>query len=94
MSSSPATVNDTLRVTVRDKGYMLLPYIYSDIMQPLALTFKSRRQSATATGPMTSAEMLKQLSNMLFKSTVIVSIKPERFEFAYNYGENKKVPVS
>ena len=83
---------DTLRVTVRDKGYMLLPYIYGDVIHPLPLSFKAVNKSH-GKGLMTSNELAKQLRTMLFKSTAIVSIKPDHYEFAYIDGENKKVPV-
>ncbi len=84
--------SDTLRVTVRDKGYMLLPYVYGDMLRPLALSFKTF-DKGSGHGQATQVEMARLIKPMLFKSTVIVSVKPERFEFSYNHGDSKRVPV-
>ena len=85
-------MTDTLRVVVKDKGYMMLPYIFGDAIQPVVLTFKNYDKG---NGHLTIAasEMLKQVKPMLFKSTQVALVKPDRLELSYNYGESKKVPV-
>ena len=83
---------DTLRVTVRDKGYMLLPYIYGDMIHPVSMVFKNY-DKGNGRGQATLSELQKLIKPMLFKSTVIASVKPDRFDFSYNYGDSKRVPV-
>lgn len=85
-------VTDTLRVVVKDKGYMFLPYMYGDAIQPVVLTFKSH-DKGNGRMAVSSSEMLKQVKPMLFKSTTVASVKPDRWEITYNYGESKKIPV-
>lgn len=85
-------VADTIRVTVRDKGYVLLPYIYGDMIHPVALVFKNY-DKGSGHAQVTLGELQKLVKPMLFKSTAIVSIKPDHFDFSYNYGDSKRVPV-
>lgn len=84
--------SDTLRVTVRDKGYALMPYLYGDMLRTVNLVFKTY-DKGNGKGLATQVELSRHIKPMLFKSTTIVSIKPDRFEFSYNHGDSKRVPV-
>ena len=84
-----SNTEDTLRVTLRDRGFSLAPYIYGGVM-PMAINF-STYDRGDGKGTVTSSELQKLINQNIFKSTKIVSLKPDRFDFTYNYGESKKV---
>lgn len=83
---------DTARVTIRDKGIMLASYLYGQGVKELKLNFKSYAKSHDRAS-VSSGEIQNLLANQLSASTKIISVKPARIDFAYNYGQSKKVPV-
>lgn len=85
-------VDDTLSVVVRDKGYSLMAYIYGDKLRRVDIPYKSYAKKS-GTGVVTAAELQKMIYKMLFSSSRIVNIKPNKFEFFYNYGQKKLVSV-
>lgn len=81
-----------IKVTIRDKGYSLMTYLYGDKLHQVKINFKNyARKSGCGIVPL--AEMQKLIYNQLFSSSRIVSIKPDKYEFFFNYGLCKKVPV-
>ena len=83
---------DTVRVTLRDKGLMLVSYQYGDGLKTINVNFKSyARLSNSFVIP--SADIQRMLYHQLSASTKISGIKSDRMEFFFNYGECKKVPV-
>ena len=87
-----SSTDDSLRVTVRYKGYMLLSYLFSGQLQPVSIMFNAF-DKGNGKGVVTSSEMQKLVYRQLYKSSKIVSVKPERFEFTYNNGDRKRVSV-
>lgn len=83
---------DTVKVTIRDKGYTLMTYLYGDIINKLNMNFHNYSHN-NGTGIVTSQDIQKQLYLQLASGSKITSVKPEKFEFFYNYGAKKKVPV-
>lgn len=83
---------DTIKVTVRDKGYILLPYVYGDVIQTINVPFPNYAKSS-GKGAITSAELQRLVRSVLYGSTTIVSVKADKLDFTYNYGLSKKVPV-
>ena len=83
---------DTVRVTVRDKGYVLLYYTYGNSIQPVKVPFNSYAKG-NMKGVVTASDFLKLLSPQLSISSKIVGAKFDKIEFTYNYGLSKKVPV-
>ncbi len=85
-------IADSIKVTIKDKGFNLLSYIGDDDVQaPVDIDFKHY-----ASEDFHSIVPVNSLSRQVFsrfKKTNVLSVKPERFEFYYNYGRNKKVPV-
>lgn len=85
-------VNDTLRVMVRDKGFAFLDYTYGRKVRPIEFDFKNH-SGKDGKGTISSSEIQKQLATVLFTSTKIVSVKPDRIDFIYDKGISKKVPI-
>lgn len=85
-------VDDTLRAIVRDKGYALAAYTYGDVIRPVLIDFKTyARQDGKGSVP--GAEIRKQLDKLLYASSTVVQLKPDRYDFFFNYGLNKRVPI-
>lgn len=83
---------DTIRVTVTDKGIVLLTYLYGDAMPEIEIDFNTHIHRNN-TGEVTGTELTKKVSSHLAASSKLVGIKPERLTFYYNFGERKSVPV-
>lgn len=81
-----------LRITLRDKGVRLLPYLYGPKPAPIIVSYKDH-QAGKGRGRFTGAELLGQLSRQFSSPTQIVRIKPDTLEFYYNFGASKRVPV-
>ena len=83
---------DTVRMTIRDKGITLLTYMYGDVLRKINVNFKTYSKS-NGTGSISSAELQTLVYQQLANGSRIVSVKPEKLEFYYNYGAKKMVPV-
>lgn len=84
---------DTVRVVVRDKGYVLATYLYDSSRLSIDVDF-GRYAQVGGKGTLSASELAKKLSHTLNASTKVVSIKPDKLAFYFNNGEKKKVPVS
>ena len=82
---------DTLRVTVGDKGWMLIRYLY-EANRNINIPFRNYDRG-NGYGIVPSSDVKRLVSLQLEKSTHLSSIKPDRIEFFYNNGERKRVPV-
>lgn len=85
--------DDTLKVTVRDKGYALAYYLYGDRISPLVIPFAAYANKQTGKGVVAAADLQKLVSQKLAASSKITAIKPDRLDFYFNYGQSKVVPV-
>lgn len=83
---------DTVRVTLRDKGLVLVSYQYGEGLRPISINFKTYAKSSNSF-VVPSADIQRLLYQQLSASTKIAGVKSDRVEFFYNYGECKKVPV-
>lgn len=83
---------DTVKVSLNDKGFVLLSYMYGDVLHPIKLNFKSYARS-TGSGSVTAAELQRMIYQQLSASTKIISSKPEKLEYFFNYGLRKRVPL-
>lgn len=81
-----------VRVTVRDKGFSLMAYLYGNKIRPVQVRFKNYAKK-TGVGTITSAELQKLITRQLFNSSNIISLKPDKYEFFYNFGLKKRMPV-
>ncbi len=85
--------DDVVRVTLRDKGFAIMSYLYAERLRPIVLNFTNYANKSHGKGLIPAADIQKQLYAQLSGSTKIVSVKPEKLEFFFNYGESKRVPV-
>ena len=82
---------DTLRVMVRDNGYNLMGYSF-DSKSPITVDFGAYHKG-DGHGIVPAAEVVKLIKTRLESSTQVLTIKPEKIDIYYNYGDYKKVPV-
>lgn len=82
---------DTLRVVVRDKGWLLMRYLYEK-NRNINIVFKNY-DHGNGYGIVPASDVKRMINQQLEMSTSISSVKPDRWEFFYNNGERKRVPV-
>ena len=83
---------DSVMVTVSDKGFNILPILYSSEVTTIDVDF-TRYQSSDGTGTISGSELRHLIEKQLPTSTKIISMKTGSLVFYYNNGEKKKVPV-
>lgn len=83
---------DTLRVTVSDKGFNILSFLYGQGHPPVDVDFEHYAK-ADGTGTVGSADVKRLVADNLPASSKIIAIKPDRLVFYFNNGESKRVPV-
>ena len=83
---------DTVRVTIRDKGIILVAYQFGDALRRIELPFRNYTHN-NGTGVIPASEIQKRIYQRLGSTSKINAIKPEKIEFYYNYGSKKQVPV-
>lgn len=86
-------MEDTVRVTVRDKGFALLAYTYGEGIRPINVNFQSAITRQSGYGVVSSQELMKMINQRFSGSTKIVQVKPDRLDFHYNYGLSRQVSV-
>lgn len=86
-------MEDTVRVTVRDKGFALLAYTYGEGIRPINVNFQSAITRQSGYGVVSSQEMMKMINQRFSGSSKIVQVKPDRLDFHYNYGLSRQVSV-
>ena len=83
---------DTVKMTIRDKGIILAAYHYGDYLKNINIRFRNYTRN-NGTGIVSAQDMQKIVYQHLLSSSKIISTKPEKLEFYYNYGTKKQVPV-
>lgn len=86
-------MEDTVRVTVRDKGFALLAYTYGEGIRPINVNFQSAITRQSGYGVVSSQELMKMINQRFCGSSKIVQVKPDRLDFHYNYGLSRQVSV-
>ena len=87
-------MTDTIRVTIRDKGFMLLGYATSHKLHPIYLDFNTYADTETGHGTVPTADLQKAVRQQLFSSSTLSAVKGDRFDFYFNFGLKKTVKVS
>lgn len=90
MTDEPA---DTVKVTVRDKGFTLVTYKYVHWFRPLTFKFATYANEDQGHGAIPAADIIKQVQSQLYGSSKLLSVKPEKLDFYFTYGASKKVPI-
>lgn len=80
---------DTVRITVRDKGFTLITYAF----RPLNFKFNNYADETEGQGVIPVADVQKQILSQLYGSSKLLQVKPSKFDFYFTYGASKKVPV-
>ncbi|MBQ8990349.1 MAG: YbbR-like domain-containing protein [Prevotella sp.] len=83
---------DTIKMTIRDKGIALAAYHYGDYLTNISIPFKNYTRN-NGTGSVSAQDLQKLVYQHLLSSSRIISTKPDKLEFYYNYGTKKQVPV-
>jgi len=83
---------DTLRLTIRDKGWVLLSYMYGEKKPELSINYKNYDRG-NGGGIVSHADIKRLAQQHLASSSSVTAVKPEKLEFFYNNGERKRVPV-
>ena len=85
-------VDDTIKVSIRDKGYILLAYRYGLISKPISIDYRHYTPKDEK-GTVTTSELQKLIYQQLAKSSRITSMKPDRLVYYYTRGKSKTVPL-
>ena len=85
--------SDTVYVTVRDKGFTLVTYLYTNRIIPILIDFDSYADKGDGKGVVPLSDLQKMISQRLSGSSKITSIKSHSLPFFFNYGQSKRVPV-
>lgn len=83
---------DTVRITVRDRGVLLLTYMYGDHLNGIEASFKNY-DLGNGNGSISGNEINKLIQQHLSSSAKIINSKPDKLKFYYNTGACKRVPV-
>ncbi|MCH3995558.1 MAG: YbbR-like domain-containing protein [Prevotella sp.] len=86
-------LEDTVYVTIRDKGFQLLAYSTSKSIQPVSVPFSAYAQKDTGHGNVPIGDIKASIYLQLFKSSKITQFKPGKLDFYFNFGLSKVVPV-
>ena len=84
---------DTMRVTVRDKGWFIAALIYGNRVRPVYIDFPTYSKNSNGECSVPTLDLIKQVVQMLSGSARITAAKPDKIEFFFSYGESKRVPV-
>lgn len=83
-----------LNVTVRDKGTVLLRYMYTENNKSLELDYLDYDMGELSGRTIIPVPMIQEKVQMRYlSSSVVTSVKPDTLEYYYNRGNKKKVPV-
>lgn len=86
-------ISDSVRVTVRDKGYMLVTYTTSHKLRPVSINFNTYANKQAGNGTVPIADLQKAIKQQLQPSSTITAIKADQLEFYFNYGRKKRVRI-
>ncbi|MCM1107465.1 MAG: CdaR family protein [Clostridium sp.] len=85
---------EELSVTVKDKGTVLMNYLYGPSFSPVQVDFaKYEDNRLSGRVQLMPADIQRNIYAQLLTSSRIVSVKPDTLEFFFNRGMYKKVPV-
>lgn len=86
-------IDDTLTVTVRDKGYAHFSYAFGTKIRPINLNFNTYANKETGNGQVPISDVQNIVYQRLYSSSRITQIKPDKLDFYFNFGLSRKLPV-
>ena len=86
-------MNDTLRVTIRDRGYFLFAYKFGNIIRPISIDFKNYSKNDANKGTVPAGDLQKQIYHQIYNSSRIVTMKPDHWDFFFTQGQKKSVTI-
>lgn len=81
-----------MHITVKDKGSVLMNYMFGQSFYPITLDFKDYSKSGNQIR-LLSANLQKSIVSQLLTSSKITSMKPDTLDIIYTRGKAKKIPV-
>ncbi len=90
ITSEPAS---ELRIRVKDKGTVLLNYMWGKSFYPVILDYADYNGGEENLVQIFTSQIEKKVSNQLNASTRLLSMKPDTLEYIYSTGVSKMVPV-
>ena len=82
-----------LKVTVNDRGTVLVNYLLGQTLYPVTLDFDEYTDKGSQVRIPIST-LNKRIISQFNQSTKLVSVKPDTLEYIYTKGKGKKVPVT
>jgi hypothetical protein len=86
-------IDDTLRVVIRDDGFALLSYKFSDRIHPVKIDFNTYADRHAGVGVVPMGDIQKILNGYIYNSSRITSIKYNSLKFTFNFGLKKLLPI-
>lgn len=90
MTSDPS---DTVRVSLKDKGYVIMVYSTYQKLRPLMVKFSIYADKQSGQGEIPTSDLVRMVRQQIFGSTSITSLKCDKLSFAFNYGQSKRVKI-
>ncbi len=87
-----SAATDTVRASIRDKGWVIMGYLYGQRMKVVSIPFRIYDRG-NGGGSVASADLKRIIEQSIEVSSKVNTVKPERLEFFYNNGQRKRVPV-
>lgn len=89
-----SSLPENLKVVIRDKGTVMVRYLYAQDMRPLQVDYKAYDTGILSGRVVLSMQDIqKEVQSQLLPSSRIVAVRPDTLEFYFNRGARKKVPV-
>lgn len=85
-------VPSTVRVTLKDKGIVLLRYMYATHFQPIVINYKDYAPDNMDIS-ISGIDLRRKITSVLASSTRITALRPDGLDISYIIGEGKRVPV-
>ena len=84
---------DTLKVSVRDNGYILIGYKL-DRINDVEVNFNNFYKNDDGKISLSSQDLIKLVKTRLSASSEVISIKPDKMDIYYNHGYHEMKPVA
>ena len=86
-------VPSSVKVTLKDKGIVLLRYMYATHFQPVVINYKDYAPDNMDIS-ISGVDLRRKIMSVIASSTRITSLRPDGLNISYIIGEGKRVPVN